>query len=152
MASKILAQALVAIPRIPAQLPPSRKLKLSPCSTVNSNFRVSLPSGVSWGLIGPNLDAVTAAFARQSFVARAEQEAGGGEVMEEGGETGGVAEESETVVEEGAVAVLEGEEVKVENAAKAPRNRKPRIKLGEIMGVIHWTYFFLLFFFNGLVV
>ncbi|XP_050230009.1 50S ribosomal protein L19, chloroplastic [Mercurialis annua] len=118
MGSKILPQALVAIPRNPNQCqPPPRKLGFSTSiHRCSSTSRVSISSRASFG---SNLDSITSAFAKQRFIARAESEEAAAAVE--------VVEESEVEVEE--------DEVKVEETPKEPR--KPIIKLGDIMGILN---------------
>lgn len=127
-------QALAVIPRSPTQFPVPKKLGFS--STINrssylsnsassSRFSVSRVSSTS---LSSNLEAFFKDFSRQSFVTRAESESGGGEVVEE----------TENVEEEVVVEGSEEEEVQaeaeVEGAVKEPR--KPRVKLGDIIGVL----------------
>ncbi|KAJ6701217.1 RIBOSOMAL PROTEIN L19 [Salix koriyanagi] len=111
MGSKILPQALAVLPRNPAQY-----------------FSASRVSSTS---LSSNLEAVFKGFARQSFVTRAESESGGGEAVEE---TENV---EEKVVEEGGEE--EEVEVEIEGAVKEPR--KPRLKLGDIIGVLAFICF-----------
>lgn len=127
-------QALAVIPRSPTQFPVPKKLGFS--STINrssylsnsassSRFSVSRVSSTS---LSSNLEAFFKEFSRQSFVTRAESESGGGEVVEE----------TENVEEEVVVEGSEEEEVQaeaeVEGVVKEPR--KPRVKLGDIIGVL----------------
>ncbi|KAF9689758.1 hypothetical protein SADUNF_Sadunf01G0125500 [Salix dunnii] len=133
MGSKILPQALAVIPRNPAHCSVPKKLGFS--STINRSSYLSISatssrfsaSRVSSTSLSSNLEAVFKGFARKSFVTRAELESGGGEVVEE---TENV---EEKVVEEG------GEEVDVEGTVKEPR--KPRVKLGDIIGVLVFICF-----------
>ncbi|KAH8521355.1 hypothetical protein Peur_040060 [Populus x canadensis] len=135
MGSKILPQALAVIPRSPTQFPVPKKLGFS--STINrssylsnsassSRFSVSRVSSTS---LSSNLEAFFKEFSRQSFVTRAESESGGGEVVEE----------TENVEEEVVVEGSEEEEVQaeaeVEGVVKEPR--KPRVKLGDIIGILN---------------
>ncbi|KAJ6963083.1 hypothetical protein NC652_001648 [Populus alba x Populus x berolinensis] len=133
MGSKILPQALAVIPRNPTQFHVPKKLGFS--STINrssylsnsassSRFSVSRVSSTS---LSSNHEAFFKEFARQSFVTRAESESGGGEVVEE----------TENVEEEVVVEGSEEEEVQaeVEGAVKEPR--KPRVKLGDIIGILN---------------
>ncbi|XP_011014778.1 PREDICTED: 50S ribosomal protein L19, chloroplastic [Populus euphratica] len=135
MGTKILPQALAVIPRSPTQLPVPKKLGFS--STINrssylsnsaSSSRFSV-SRVSSTPFSSNLEVFFKEFSRQSFVTRAESESGGGEVVEE----------TENVEEEVVVEGSEEEEVQaeaeVEGAVKEPR--KPRVKLGDIIGILN---------------
>lgn len=128
----ICLQALAVIPRNPTQFHVPKKLGFS--STINrssylsnsassSRFSVSRVSSTS---LSSNHEAFFKEFARQSFVTRAESESGGGEVVAE----------TENVEEEVVVEGSEEEEVQaeVEGAVKEPR--KPRVKLGDIIGVL----------------
>jgi len=133
MGSKILSHALLVIPRNPTQcLPSSQKLGFSTTTHHGSPFsasRVSV-SRTSSSSFGSNLDAVVSAFARQRLVARAEPESAGGDAVEE--------TENVVVVEEaGAVAVLEGEEVSAEAEEVVKEPWKPRVKLGDVMGILN---------------
>ncbi|KDP39939.1 hypothetical protein JCGZ_03470 [Jatropha curcas] len=141
MGSKILPQALVVIPRNPTQFPPSRKLGFSATvyrgsSLCNSTSRVSV-SQLSTNSIGSNLDAIISAFASQRFVARAEsEESGGGEVADNSENVElEEQEDSENAEVEEQEEEKQGDEVKAEEKVKEPR--KPRIKLGEIMGILN---------------
>lgn len=137
MGSKILPQALAVIPRSPTQFPVPKKLGFS--STINrssylsnsassSRFSVSRVSSTS---LSSNLEAFFKEFARNSFVTRAESESGGGEVVEE---TENV--EEEVVVEGSEEEEVQAEaEAEVEGAVKEPR--KPRVKLGDIIGILN---------------
>ncbi|CAK7356280.1 unnamed protein product [Dovyalis caffra] len=133
MGSKILPQAFAGIPRNPTQFPVPKKLGFS--STINrssylsnsASFSRVSASRVSSTSFSSNLDAIVKAFARQSFVTRAESESGGGEVVEE---TENVDEE---VAEEGS----EEEEVKAEVEVAVKEPRKPRVQLGEIIGILN---------------
>ena len=131
----ICLQALAVLPRNSAQCSVPKKLAFS--STINRSSYLSISatcsrfsaSRVSSTSLSSNLEAVFNGLARQSFVTRAESESGGGEAVEE---TENV---EEKVVEEGG----EEEEVEVEGAVKEPR--KPRLKLGDIIGVLAFICF-----------
>ncbi|KAJ6714930.1 RIBOSOMAL PROTEIN L19 [Salix viminalis] len=133
MGSKILPQALAVLPRNPAQCSVPKRLAFS--STINRSSYLSISatcsrfsaSRVSSTSLSSNLEAVFKGSARQSFVTRAESESGGGEAVEE---TENV---EEKVVEEGGEE--EEVEVEVEGAVKEPR--KPRLKLGDIIGILN---------------
>ncbi|KAJ8774474.1 hypothetical protein K2173_016920 [Erythroxylum novogranatense] len=125
MGSKILPQALVVIPRTPVQLPPPRRLGFS----CNVKRACGLSSGSPFSRVGSSsMQGINAVFSRLSFVARAEESVSGG------GET---VVDNENVGEEGAPVdvVEEGEEIKADEIVKEPR--KPRVKLGEIMGILN---------------
>jgi large subunit ribosomal protein L19 len=138
MASKLLPQALIITPtRNPRQRPPT-KLGFTTCisrrpSSFNSGTHTST-SRVSTSSIGWNLSPVVADPSKRSFIVRAESNS--------------EAEVTENVEDNEAVDDVEEEsseseaEVKSEEA-KPPR--KPRVKLGDIMGVIiHSDCFFFL--------
>ncbi|KAL4602334.1 hypothetical protein ACB092_10G045800 [Castanea dentata] len=125
MASKLLPQALIITP---TQCP-SRKLGFSsflsrrPSSSFvsgapTSASRVSSPS-IPW-----NLSSVVAALPKPSFVVRAESNSEAGVVVDDNVEDNEAVEESEE-----AEAEVESEE------AKPPR--KPRVKLGDVMGILN---------------
>ena len=122
------------IPRNPAQCSVPKKLGFS--STINRSSYLSISatssrfsaSRVSSTSLSSNLEAVFKGFARQSFVTRAESESGSGEVVEE-------TENVEEKVVEG------GEEVEVEVEGTVKEPRKPRVKLGDIIGVLVFICF-----------
>ncbi|KAL3499718.1 hypothetical protein ACH5RR_038811 [Cinchona calisaya] len=121
MVSNVLPQALYMIPRNPAQSAPNKlafSAMVSRRPSSNSTFpsRVSLnsSSGFSSGRLKGN----------RSFIVRAEAENVGNEQEIE-------AEAEEVEAEAEAEAVVEA----VETEEKPPR--KPIIKLGDIMGILH---------------
>lgn len=130
MASKLLPQALIITPtRNPRQRPPT-KLGFTTCisrrpSSFNSGTHTST-SRVSTSSIGWNLSPVVADPSKRSFIVRVESNS--------------EAEVTENVEDNEAVDDVEEEsseseaEVKSEEA-KPPR--KPRVKLGDIMGILN---------------
>ncbi|KAK9274813.1 hypothetical protein L1049_022065 [Liquidambar formosana] len=132
MGSKVLPQALYMIPRNPnccllKKLGFSTVICRRPSSC--SPIRVS-NSGTSSYTLGLNLNPAAATSAKRSFVVRAESNSEGEpevteNVEEEEGAEEVAVEESELVSE------IESEE------AKPKASRKPRIKLGDIMGILN---------------
>uniref|UniRef100_A0A7N0VKA6 50S ribosomal protein L19, chloroplastic n=2 Tax=Kalanchoe fedtschenkoi TaxID=63787 RepID=A0A7N0VKA6_KALFE len=116
MASKVLPQAMVMLPR--SDGPKKLGFPVASASVSWNRASVSRVKVVSKGL---NFKPVVASQARRSILARAEAEegAGAGAAEEEGVVSEGAGEESEP----GAV------------EAKAPRT--PRVKLGDVMGILN---------------
>ncbi|KGN55828.1 50S ribosomal protein L19-1, chloroplastic [Cucumis sativus] len=115
MASKILPQAVISIPRNPNQCAPRR---LGFCSAV-SGTRVSF-STLSSSSIGSHFHHTVAAPLRRAFVVRAEANPEADSAAEEAPEA-----EVEAAVESDA----QPEEEKP--------SRKPRVKLGDVMGILN---------------
>lgn len=115
MASKILPQAVISIPRKPNHCAPRR---LGFCSAV-SVTRVSF-STLSSSSIGCHFHHTVAAPLRRAFVVRAE-----------------ASSEAESAVEEASGAEVEAvvESDAQPEEEKAPR--KPRVKLGDVMGILN---------------
>ncbi|PON97873.1 Ribosomal protein [Trema orientale] len=133
MASKVLPQALMTIPRNPNQTPIKHlgfSSVVSRRHSLSNSARVSI-SRVSTSSAGSNFSPLLVAIGRRSFVVRAESNSSEGEAESEAAEDvveneAAGAEEAEAGGEEG---VSESEE------AKPPR--KPRVKLGDIMGILN---------------
>ncbi|PRQ18360.1 putative ribosomal protein L19 [Rosa chinensis] len=129
MGSKVLPQALLTIPRNPNHYAPV-KLGFSAAVSRRSFFNstgVSL-SRASSSSIRSKFSPIVAAKSRRGFAVRAESEGEAGATENEEA----VSEPaSEAVVEAEAEAVLESEP----EEKKPPR--KPRIKLGDIMGILN---------------
>ncbi|KAK2987652.1 hypothetical protein RJ640_012931, partial [Escallonia rubra] len=119
MASNVLPQALFMIPRNPAQCAPK---KLGFSSSVSRH--PSSLSSIRGSISSLSLGSSSAKSGNRSFVVRAEAEPESEAVA-----TIDVAEEEE------AEAVESGSEPEAEAEAKPPR--KPRVKLGDIMGILN---------------
>ncbi|KAJ4712654.1 50S ribosomal protein L19, chloroplastic [Melia azedarach] len=131
MGSQVLPQALHMIPRGSSQCLPSKKLGFSTvfCRSPFVGHRV-LVSRTSAKPIGWNLGFLVNAPVKESFVVRAESnEVEASESVEERQEDT-VEAEGDAVDAEAEVEVEEEEE-----EAKAPRT--PRVKLGDIMGILN---------------
>ncbi|KAF8032715.1 hypothetical protein BT93_D1589 [Corymbia citriodora subsp. variegata] len=134
MASNVLPQALVAIPRGAGHCAPP-KLGFSALATGSGGpsrtgpRRGCLVSRVSFGS-GGLTSPVIAALSRRSFVVRAEPEPEA-EAEVVAGESGGENAEAAADVEEAAEAVAE------EEVAEVKPPFKPRVKLGDIMGILN---------------
>ncbi|GLT91129.1 hypothetical protein SLE2022_090330 [Rubroshorea leprosula] len=135
MGSQLLPQALLMVPRNPTQSPCHvnklgffRSRASSPLITAHvsvSGFRLNNPVG-----------SIFSAFSRRDFVVRAESTPEGEVEADEAS-----SEEAEVKAEAGEEAEaeegLEGEVEEVEEDENAKQPRKPRIKLGEIMGILN---------------
>ncbi|XP_052171516.1 50S ribosomal protein L19-1, chloroplastic [Diospyros lotus] len=130
MASNLLSQVLFTIPRNPTQSHP----RTLGCSAFVSRHpspvnlaRASFPR-VSSDALGSSFDPVTAKLGALSFVVRAESS------------SGGEAEATESV-EESEAADSEAPEVEAEAEAEVQEEEKPprdpRVKLGDIMGILN---------------
>ncbi|XP_030524789.1 50S ribosomal protein L19-1, chloroplastic [Rhodamnia argentea] len=132
MASNVLPQALIAIPRGANHSAP-RKLGFSALAAGSSGHCRTYPrhgcllSRVSFGSRGLS-SPVIAAFSKRSFVVRAEPEPEAEVASSESAEENA---EAAADVKEAAEAVAEEEVVEV----KPPS--KPRVKLGDIMGILN---------------
>ncbi|KAM6557312.1 hypothetical protein CsatB_004331 [Cannabis sativa] len=136
MASKVLPQALITIPRNPNQ-PAIKNLGFTSAVSRRpslSNSARLWTSRVSTSSIGCNFGPLLAAAnGRRCFVVRAESNSEG-EAEAEAAES--VVENEEGGVEEASEVNAEGEEEVLETEeAKPPR--KPRVKLGDIMGILN---------------
>ncbi|KAL5551359.1 hypothetical protein UlMin_001535 [Ulmus minor] len=136
MASKVLPQALLTIPRNPNQCPIKKLGFSSVLSRRSSNSRLAASS------IGSNFSPIYAAIVKRAFVVRAESNSGGeAEAAEntEEKEVVGAEEGSEVKAEAEAGAEGEKEEVSEDEteAEEAKPPRKPRVKLGDIMGILN---------------
>ncbi|KAF5735124.1 50S ribosomal protein L19-2 chloroplastic [Tripterygium wilfordii] len=134
MASAVFSKALHVNPISHAPLPPKKLLLgFSPIPRRGPLFshRVSIPKVFSCS-VGSNFGPIIAVPGKRDFYVRANSEAGGetGNV-EEQTEASGAEEDTEAETE--AQADVEGEAVVKE--ARSPR--KPRIKLGDIMGILN---------------
>ncbi|ESR53431.1 50S ribosomal protein L19-1 [Citrus sinensis] len=130
MGSQVLPQALHWIPRSSTQCIPSKRLGFS--TVLSRGPFVSHGVSVSTKPIGWNLGFFVNAQVKDSFVVRAEsnEEAEANESIEE--------EQNEAVQAQGDVVVAveaESEDKVEEEEVKAPR--KPRVKLGDIMGILN---------------
>ncbi|XP_061988830.1 large ribosomal subunit protein bL19c-like [Rosa rugosa] len=133
MGSKVLPQALLTIPRNPNHYAPV-KLGFSAAVSRRSFFNstgVSLCTASS-SSIRSKFSPIVAAKSRRGFAVRAESEGEAGATENEEAVTEPA---SETVVEAEAEAVLESEPEPEPEEKKPPR--KPRIKLGDIMGILN---------------
>lgn len=130
MGSKVLPQALILTPRNPRQCPPKKLGCLTCISRSPSSFSVS---GVSWGSTGWNLSPVISP-ANRSFVVRAESNADADKEVNTEAEVVENVEESLEVTENAEESAEAEAEVKSEEP-KPPR--KPRVKLGDIMGILN---------------
>ncbi|PON64616.1 Ribosomal protein [Parasponia andersonii] len=132
MASKVLPQALITIPRNPNQTP-IKHLGFSSVvygrHSLSNSARVSI-SRVSTSSAGSRFSPLLAAIGRRSFVVRAESNSSEGEAESEAAED--VVENEAAGAEE---AEAGGEGVSESEGAKPLR--KPRVKLGDIMGILN---------------
>lgn len=132
MGSQVLPQALHLIPRSSTQFIPSKKLGFS--AVLSRGPFVSHRVSVSAKPVGWNLGFFRNAQVKDSFVVRAESneaaEAEASESFEE--------KPDEAVQAQGDVVIAveaEAEDKVEEEEVKAPR--KPRVKLGDIMGILN---------------
>ncbi|GLT76350.1 hypothetical protein SLA2020_480180 [Shorea laevis] len=132
MGSQLLPQALLMVPRNPTQ---------SPCHVSKLGFFLSrAPSplitarvSVSGFRLNNPVGSIFSAFSRRDFVVRAESTPEGEVEADEAS-----SEEAEVKAEAGEEAEAEeGLEGEVEEDKNAKEPRKPRIKLGEIMGILN---------------
>ncbi|KAF5460121.1 hypothetical protein F2P56_020012 [Juglans regia] len=134
MASKLLPQALIITPRNPHQCPQknmgfSTRVSRLP-SSFKSGARTSV-SRVSSFSIGLNLNPMFSVAPKRVFFVRAESN------PEAEGETNAAAEVTENVEDKEEVDVEESTQVETEvQSEEAKPPRKPRIKLGDIMGEV----------------
>lgn len=116
----------MVIPRIPKQCPPKNVAFSTAISRRSSSFISN--SRVSSHTFGSNLIPIIARSPTRSLVVRAESNS-----------EGEVASSENVEESEGVVAVVAEEEVKVESEEeeKPKTPRKPRIALGDIMGILN---------------
>ncbi|XP_023551811.1 50S ribosomal protein L19-1, chloroplastic-like [Cucurbita pepo subsp. pepo] len=124
MATKILPQAVISIPRIPNQCTPRR---LGFCSAISCT-RLSF-STLSSSSIGCHFHHTVSAPMKRAFVVRAEADSEAESASDEKNVERSVGEAPQAVVE--AVAVSDGQP----EAEKPPR--KPRVKLGDVLGILN---------------
>ncbi|KAF3448259.1 hypothetical protein FNV43_RR08972 [Rhamnella rubrinervis] len=137
MGSKVLPQALLTIPRQPNQCPTKKLVfsnvlsrRSSPLNSARDSF-----SRVSSTYVGSIFDPIAVAMKKRAFVVRAESNSESeAEAAEEGGAVA-VEEPSEVKAEGEGEAGAEKEATLESEEAKPPR--KPRIKLGDIMGILN---------------
>ncbi|XP_024026884.1 50S ribosomal protein L19-2, chloroplastic [Morus notabilis] len=125
MGSKVLPQALITIPRNPNQCPIKR---LGFYSVISRRSSPMKSAGVSTSFGGSNFGPL---FAKRDFAVRAESNAEGEAVEAEENAEENVGEGSEVV------AGTEGEGEAVSESEEAKPPRKPRVKLGDIMGILN---------------
>ncbi|XP_040989816.1 50S ribosomal protein L19-1, chloroplastic-like [Juglans microcarpa x Juglans regia] len=135
MASKLLPQALIVTPRNPHQCPQKNMSFATRVSGLPSSFksgaRTSV-SRVSSFSIGLNLNPMFSVAPKRVFFVRAESN------PEAEGETNAEVEVNENVEEKEEVDVEESTQVETEvQSEEAKPPRKPRIKLGDIMGILN---------------
>ncbi|KAL6979785.1 hypothetical protein U1Q18_021440 [Sarracenia purpurea var. burkii] len=134
MSSSLLPQALFVIARSPTQCPPktlgfSAFVSRRPCSFNSTRLSISR---VTINAFGSRFDHGLTKLSNRSFDVRAESNSEG---QAEAAEN---VEENEAVDSEAPGEELEVEsDVKAEGEAEARPPRKPRIKLGDIMGILN---------------